>query len=318
MYAMEQDDQGRIALLTEPGRGECFREAFEAALVTLRHGDGTERVCIYAESPEDARFGDLARMEPGGKPVALITMIKGEAWRSVLEIAIEPTERDNRMIGGEPMTATWELCLRQVRELSELGMRIVRLSKMNLDPELENTLKVWRARLEEVEFMVQRYAGIMRAACPVPGFGTGGLTQPEYRTQQEANGKWSVYRGAAYVKGPFDFEDEAQAWIDRTLREAQAAAFEATPENCPAGTHVVFMLDPIKHEFAGRVEDWWPEGGGLRPVLSVASGTRGIMERKASEAGQSELFARLRAMPSGVLPGELGVRIIRPHNPQGE
>lgn len=40
-----------------------------------------------------------------------------------------------------------------------------------------------------------------------------------YRMQQEARGEWSVYRGAAYIKGPFTYREDAEQWIADRNRE---------------------------------------------------------------------------------------------------
>ncbi len=41
----------------------------------------------------------------------------------------------------------------------------------------------------------------------------------DWKVRQEARGEWSVYRGMAYVKGPFRIESDARTWMDNHLTE---------------------------------------------------------------------------------------------------
>jgi hypothetical protein len=40
------------------------------------------------------------------------------------------------------------------------------------------------------------------------------IADGNWQTRQEARKEWSVYRGMAYVKGPFRTQSDAQAWLD--------------------------------------------------------------------------------------------------------
>jgi hypothetical protein len=57
MYVIIQNPDGTHETASEPGRGYCFREAFDTVLNELKKG--AVIATIYAETPTDAEFGGL-------------------------------------------------------------------------------------------------------------------------------------------------------------------------------------------------------------------------------------------------------------------